>query len=84
MSNMSGILKIVVITLISLFLYGFSNSEYSQRKLSDSQVMVYPVDQPFIDHTSVNNLLIQNSDDMSSTLISFDKIRARLKESSNG
>ena len=70
MSDMSGILKIVVITLISLFLYGFSNSEYSQRKLSDSQVMVYPVDQPFIDHTSVNNLLIQNSDDMSSTLIS--------------
>lgn len=69
MNNKLGILKIIVITLISLVLYGFSNSEYKQRKLSDTQVMIYPIDKPFIDHSSVNNLLIQSSDDMSNLLI---------------
>ena len=82
MKNKLGILKIIIITLISLVLYGFSNSEYKQRKLHDTQVMIYPIDQPFIDHSSVNNLLIQNSDDMSNLLIdalNLVKLEQRLK-----
>jgi len=69
MRNKLAIFKIAFITLISLALYGFSNSVYKHKKLRDTQAMIYPSDQPFIEYTSVNKLLIQNSDDMSTIKI---------------
>lgn len=76
-------IRIVIIISISIFLYGFSNSAYEHKKLKDLNVSIYPVDKPFIDHESVNNLLIQNSakvSNMSIDTLDLIKLERGIKE----
>ncbi|MDR9448149.1 MAG: cell division protein FtsQ/DivIB [Psychroflexus sp.] len=61
--------KIALMLGVSVLLYSFSNVSYKANTLKGTHIEIYPIDQPFIDYQSVNNLLIQNPDDLSSIRI---------------
>ena len=83
MSNNLNILKIIAITLISIVLYGFSNSTYKQKEISSINIMIYPINQLFIDEPLINNLLTQKGDKAVNKLIDgldLHKLEQRVEE----
>jgi len=61
-----GVIKFVIITLVIVLLFGFTKQRNEARKLSKIEVEFLDENDPFITLESVNKLLIQNFDSVTS------------------
>ncbi len=74
-----GLIKFIVLVGLVVFLYSFTNKRNIARKLTKIEIEFVDENDPFITLTTVNKLLIQNYDSVTSVL----KERLVLKEAEN-
>jgi cell division protein FtsQ len=69
MHKLINIIKLVLVTLLVISLYGFASNRYKARKLNAISITFTDYSDPFISEKNVNKLLIQNNDTVKNLFI---------------